>query len=463
METSREFALVSSVPPSLLPSILAAKYDGSGRPSEKNNMRNSASSRRTFLQTATGLFIGGLAAPSRSRAAESKNDRFIVGAIGMGGQGTGIADRARKFGDIVAVCDVDRQHAERAREKFGAKAEIYDDYRKLLDRKDIEAVTIGTPDHWHTAVALAALRAGKDVYCEKPLTLTIAEGKLLIKAVEETGRVFQVGTQQRSDTRFRQACELVRNGRLGKLQKVTVSLPKSTKVGGPFMTRSVPETLNWDLWQGQAAEHDYSPERCHHDFRWWYEYSGGIMTDWGAHHMDIAHWALGVEQGGPLTIEGKVSDAERKRIDEAQQSNSFNTAAEFTVDLIYPGDVLVQVVLGDEGLLFEGDEGRLYVNRGRISGKPVEELSERPLAANAVRLHESHDHMANFFDCIKSREQPISDVASQHRSVSACHLANISLRLGRKLSWDAAKEEFVADAEANAMRSRRQRAAYELA
>ena len=422
------------------------------------------SHRRDFLKSASACIVGGLSTPALlSRAAESKNDRFVVGAIGVGGQGTSIADRARKFGDIVAVCDVDRTRAERARDKFGGKAEICGDYRKLLDRKDIEAVTIGTPDHWHTAVALAALEAGKDVYCEKPLTLTIDEGKLLVRAVHETGRVFQVGTQQRSDTQFRQACELVRNGRLGKLKKVTVSLPRSTKVGGPFAVQPVPASLEWERWQGQAPAHDYSAERCHHDFRWWYEYSGGIMTDWGAHHMDIAHWAMGIDRGGPATIEGKMGDHERKRIADARHTNSFNTAGEFTVDLIYPGDVLVQVVLGDEGLLFEGDEGRLYVNRGRITGKPVEELAERPLPADAIRLYESHNHMGNFFDCIKSRKQPISDVESQHRSVSACHLANISLRLGRKLTWDAAKEQFVGDSEANGMLSRPQREKYEIA
>jgi myo-inositol 2-dehydrogenase / D-chiro-inositol 1-dehydrogenase len=429
-------------------------------------MNRLGSHRRAFLKTAASLMVGGIAAPvsltRTCRAGESKNDRFVVGAIGVGGQGSSIADRARKFGDVVAICDVDRAHAERARERFGGKAEIYGDFRKLLERKDIQAVTIGTPDHWHTAVALAALRSGKDVYCEKPLTLTIDEGKLLIEAVEKTGRVFQVGTQQRSDARFRQACELVRNGRLGKLRKVTVSLPRSTKVGGPFMSQPVPDTLNWELWQGQAPEHAYLTQRCHHDFRWWYEYSGGIMTDWGAHHMDIAHWAMGVEHAGPITIEGKVDQAERKRIDEAQYANSFNTAAEFTVDLMYPGDVLVQVVLGDEGLLFEGDDARLYVNRGRISGKPVEELAGRPLPADAVRLYESNDHMGNFFDCIKSRKKPISDVVSQHRSVSACHLANLSLRLGRKLTWDAGKEEFVGDSEANGMLRRPQRADYKV-
>lgn len=424
-------------------------------------MHNARTHRRRFLQSASACMAGGLTAPAwLARAAESKNDRFVVGAIGVGGQGTSIADRARKFGDIVAVCDVDRTHADRARERFGGKADVYDDYRKLLDRKEIEAVTIGTPDHWHTAVALDALRAGKDVYCEKPLTLTIDEGKLLISTVRETGRVFQVGTQQRSDARFRQACELVRNGRLGQLKKVTVSLPRSTKVGGPFDTRPVPNSLDWERWQGQSPAHDYSPERCHFDFRWWYEYSGGIMTDWGAHHMDIAHWAMGIDRGGPLSVEGKMSDHERKRINEVQRTNAFNTAAEFTVDLIYPDDVLVQVVLGDEGVLFEGDAGRLYVNRRRITGKPVEELAEHPLPADAVKLYESHDHMGNFFDCIKTRKQPISDVESQHRSVSACHLANISLRLGRKLAWDAAQEEFIGDSEANRMLSRPQRAPY---
>ncbi|HJT36420.1 MAG TPA: Gfo/Idh/MocA family oxidoreductase [Pirellulales bacterium] len=418
--------------------------------------------RRRFLTT-TGA---GLTAPywftSRSPAAESKNDRPLLGAIGLGGQGTSIADRARKFGDIVAVCDVDHDHAQRAHNWFGGKADIYEDYRKLLDRKEIEAVTIGTPDHWHTAIALAALRAGKDVYCEKPLTLTIGEGQLLIQAVHATGRVFQVGTQQRSDARFRQACELVRNGRVGKLQKVTVSLPRSTKVGGPFETKPAPENLNWDFWQGQAAVHDYCNQRCHHDFRWWYEYSGGIMTDWGAHHMDIAHWAMGVEQSGPITIEGKMEPAERKRIDEAQHANSFNTPAEFTVEFIYPGEVQVEVALGGEGVLFEGDAGRLYVNRGKITGKPVEELAENPLPADGVKLYESNDHMGNFFECIKTRRQPISDVVSQHRSVSACHLANLSLRLGRKLTWNAAKEQFVGDSEADAMLNRPQRAPYEV-
>jgi predicted dehydrogenase len=423
-------------------------------------MSQARRSRRTFLAESAGLAAAGMVPYffSRTRGAfsdepTSKNDRPIIGAIGVGGQGRAIAGSATRFGDLAAVCDVDRAHAEQCcAEQAGGKAQIYEDYRRLLDRNDIEAVTVGTPDHWHTPIVLAALRAGKDVYCEKPLTLTVNEGKLLVKAVQETGRILQVGTQQRSDGRFRLACELVRNGRVGKLRKVTVSLPRSTQVGGPFEPQPVPPHLNWDFWLGQAPYAEYCPQRCHFTFRWWYEYSGGIMTDWGAHHMDIAHWGMGCEESGPITIEGKMSDDERRRI--SAPGNNFNTPADFTVEMIYPGDVLVQVVLGDEGVLFEGEKSRLYVNRGRITGKPVEELAENPLPGDAVRLYVSDDHMGNFFHCIKTREKPISDVVSQHRAVSACHVANISLRLGRKLTWDAAREEFVSDEEANSMLSR---------
>ncbi|MGD9647298.1 MAG: Gfo/Idh/MocA family protein [Pirellulales bacterium] len=417
--------------------------------------------RRGFLQSSAALLAGAGLAPhwltgsAKSLAAEptAKNDRFVIGAIGVGGQGTSIANAARRYGDVVAVCDVDRTHAERARQEFGGKADIHGDYRKLLERTDIDLVTIGTPDHWHTAIAVAALRAGKDVYCEKPLTLTIDEGKLLVRVVKETGRVFQVGTQQRSDERFRLACELVRNGRIGKLQKVTVTLPDS-EAGGPFATAPVPAGLDWDFWLGQAPATDYIPQRCHYSFRWWYEYSGGIMTDWGAHHMDIAHWGMGVDQSGPLSVEahGSLPDI----------PNGYNTPKSFTVDFEYPDDVQLHVNIGDNGVLFEGDRSRVYVNRGRIAGKPVEELAENPLPEDRIKLIVSNDHMRNFIDCVRSRQTPISDVVSQHRSVSACHLANISLRLGRKLNWDADKEEFVGDSEASAMIGREQRAPYSI-
>ncbi len=261
-------------------------------------MRRFPLNRRQFVQTTAGLAAAAnlpfwFSGPARGD--ESKNDRPIFGCIGLGGQGTGIANRAKANGaDIVAICDVDRRHADKAKEQHFQQAEIYDDYRKLLDRKDVEAVTIGTPDHWHTAIALAALDAGKHVYCEKPLTLTIDEGKQLVAAVKRTGKTFQVGTQQRGDQwqLFGRAVATVRSGQLGTIKKVTVHLPNSTPEGGPFAAEPVPEGLNWDFWQGQAPAHDFVPQRCHYNFRWWYDYSGGMLTDWGAHHIDIAQWAL---------------------------------------------------------------------------------------------------------------------------------------------------------------------------
>lgn len=427
--------------------------------------------RRQFVQTSAGM--AALASTpywltSRVRADESKNERALVGAIGLGGQGTGDARRASKYGDVVAVCDVQRQHAERAKEKHFEKADVFEDYRKLLDCKDIEVVTIGTPDHWHTEIALAALDAGKHVYCEKPLTLTIDEGKQLVKMVKKTGKVMQVGTQQRGDqyNLFARAVATVRSGQLGKIKNVTVYLPLSTEQGGPFAAQPVPDGLNWDFWLGQAPSVDYCPERSHFRFRWWYEYSGGIATDWGAHHMDVAQWALNVENSGPLSVDGTKTEL-------PNIPGGFNTPKFVTVDFQYPGDVHLQMLAqppGDEGVMFEGENGRIFVNRGRITGKPIEEQDATPslkekIMEDVTKLFKGNtahmgDHMGNFFEAWKFGKWPISDVESQHRSVSACHLANISIRLRRKLNWDAAKEQFVGDSEADSMLTRPQRAPY---
>jgi predicted dehydrogenase len=368
---------------------------------------------------------------------------------------------ARNFADLLAVADVDRTHAERA--KGDTAADVYGDYRKLLERDDIDVVTIGTPDHWHTKVCLDALAAGKDIYCEKPLTLTVAEGQQLVRAVRDSGRVLQVGTQQRSEMGlvFLRAVATVRSGQLGKLRKITVSLPLSTSVGGPFKGQPVPEHLNWDMWLGQAPQAEYCPERCHFQFRWWYEYSGGIATDWGAHHMDIAQWALGVD--GPLTVDG--SQTVMPAI-----PGGYNTPKEPRISYTYPNEVTLELTTGDEFVVFEGDQGRIRVNRGRVTGKPIEaqdmEKSLQDLTQKTMsELYQGNkpgSHMGNFFEAVESRQQPISDVASQHRSVSACHLGNISCRLGRKLTWDAAAEKFLGDDEANGMLHRVQRAPYQL-
>jgi myo-inositol 2-dehydrogenase / D-chiro-inositol 1-dehydrogenase len=391
-----------------------------------------------------------------------------MGAIGVGGQGTGIMLSAQRFAHIVAVADVDKNHANRAKDELAKRqpdvpVELFGDYRKLLDNKDISCVTIGTPDHWHTKVLIDAMKAGKDVYCEKPLTLTVDEGKQILKVQKETGRVVQVGTQQRSDVGlFLRAIATVRAGQLGKIQKVTVQLPLSTAEGGPFETKPVPENLDWNQWLGQAKEVGYCPERAHFSFRWWFEYSGGILTDWGAHHIDICQWALGQDKSGPLTIDG--SETKLPTVE-----NGYNTPKNPKVIMTYPGDIVVEVTTGNEGLLFEGTEGRMFVNRGRVTGKVIEEqdkdqgLKDKVMAGAAEVYGKDRPaigHMEGFFRSMDDRTQPISDAESQHRSVSTCHLGNISIRLQRKLTWDPAKEEFVGDDEANAMLKREQRSPF---
>ncbi|NLE60811.1 MAG: Gfo/Idh/MocA family oxidoreductase, partial [Planctomycetes bacterium] len=276
-------------------------------------MHSSQSNRRDFLRTSALGTAALLATPYVATAdapasdqPKSKNDRFRIGAIGMRYQGTVITDGALPWGDVVAICDVDRQIAEKAREHYGGKADLYEDYRKMLDRKDIDAVTIGAPDHWHTAMAIAACKAGKHVYCEKPLTLTIDEGKLLCRIARDSGVVFQVGTRLRSDHHHRLACETVHAGRLGKLKRITVGLGKNPQ-GGPFKVEDPPSHLNWDLWLGQAPLVPYIKERCHFTFRWWYEYAGGKQADIGAHLLDLAQWAMGMQYSGPVEIDAKAT------------------------------------------------------------------------------------------------------------------------------------------------------------
>jgi myo-inositol 2-dehydrogenase/D-chiro-inositol 1-dehydrogenase len=440
----------------------------------------SQSTRRDFLKRSAGMAAAGTAAPyfwSSVQAQEpSKNDRPIMASIGVGGQGTGIGRRASAFADVVACCDVDRSHAERFAGLFGGKPEIYSDYRKLLDRKDVEVVTVGTPDHWHTAVSIAAMKAGKDLYCEKPLTLTIDEGKLLCNVLKETGRVFQVGTQQRSENNamFLKAIVLARSGRLGKSLTATCSIG-GAPTGGPFPTSDPPPGLDWNFWLGQAPKVDYTTERCHGNFRWWYEYSGGKMTDWGAHHLDIAQWGLGYESSGPIAVEGEgrfpniPDDFDPVAFFDGRVKlpNGYNTATQFKITHTYENGSKMIVQDGpDNGVWFEGDQGRIFVNRGRLTGEPVENLSDADkewLDREVIKLYKGKqpgNHMKNFFECVKDRTQPISDVFTHHRTMTACHLSNIAILLKRKLRWDPVKQDFVGDDQASALRSRRQREPY---
>jgi myo-inositol 2-dehydrogenase / D-chiro-inositol 1-dehydrogenase len=436
-------------------------------------MTDSRLSRRTFLQSCSTVAAAGALTPyfftadaEARHQPSSANDRFRIGAIGLRYQGTVVADKARDYGDIVAVCDVDRHVREQARASFGSTPAIFEDYRKMLERKDIDVITIGSPDHWHAAMVIDACRAGKDVYVEKPLSLTVDEGKVINRVVQETGRVVQVGSWQRSDHRFRLAVEMVRQGRLGELQRVDIVLGKNV-VGGPFEAQEPPAHLNWDLWLGQAPAVPYIPERCHYTFRWWHEYSGGQMTDWGAHHLDIGQWAIGAQ---PLEVRGEATFPDTP--------DGYNVAIDYYAEYRYPGGVIMTVAdHGRNGIMLTGTEGRIFVNRGSIEGKPVEDLADQPLEREAFQVypHDNLDrvvrmgkldstinHMGNFFDCVKSRHAPISDCVSQHQSANTCHMGNIAMLLGRTLRWDAQAEQFIDDQQANALLRREQRAGYEI-
>lgn len=449
--------------------------------------------RRCFLQTALAAqatFASLRGARCLAFENASKNDRPVAALVGCGGRGTAVAASAAQFCDIAVVCDVDSKQAEAARQRFGEKAAVEGDYRKLLDRTDVDVVINGTPDHWHTKINVDACRAGKDVYAEKPLTLTIDEGKLLRQVVEETGRIVQVGTQQRSEAPFRTAVELVRNGRVGKLRQVWVALPWYSTKGGPFASQPVPDHLDWDAYQGQAPLRDYSPQRTHQTFRWFYIYAGGIVTDWGNHHVDIAHWGMDRENTGPTRIDA------RGLFPNQGADGCFDTPDRFFSRMEYPGGLELLyfsavndkrtygtepcVPMSDEesqwlfgkdspdeirtfdrnGIMFLGEQGRLFVNRGGVYGAAAEALKEDPLPQDAWRAEPSRDHVENFFECVKSRKTPISPVAIEHRTITACHLTNLSLRLGRPVEWNPEAERIVGDAEADAMRSRRQREPY---
>jgi len=438
-------------------------------------------SRRTFLRrsaataAATGLplwFIEREQAIAQEAAPKpvSPNDRPGIALIGCGGRMGDDGRSASQFGDVVAVCDVDDNHASAAVRRFSRNGKTpakFSDFRKVLELAEVNVIVQATPDHWHTLINLAAAKAKKDVYSEKPLTLTIDEGKILSKEVRDNKIVLQTGTQQRSDRKFHLACELVRNERIGKLKTVQVFVPGGLRAG-PFHPVPVPPELNWDYWLGQAPKVEYLRERCHADFRWWWDYSGGPVTDWGAHHNDIARWAIG--QDGPQSIEANVVTG--------PIPGGYTTPSEYEATLTWANGVtqIVKTTLDDSpygavlkkdgqrnGLRFEGTDGWIWVNRDSFSSSD-EDIATKPMPANAVRLESSSNHMKNFFDCVKSRKDPVSPVETGHRSASVGHLIVIGLRLGRKFQWDAVAEVFTGEGakEGNACLAREMRKPYDV-
>ena len=406
------------------------------------------------------------------------NERLTFGAIGTSqyragvwdksepfdGRGTQIARDAANFAEPTAVADCYRPFAEKYASYFPGKCRIYDDYRELLADDGIDAVTIGTPDHWHVQMAVEALRAGKHVYVEKPLSLTMGETRLIERVAAESKKIVQVGSQQRTENdTFRKAAAIARSGRLGRRFSVICSCPGNESIGHkgvyedrkPFATAPVPEGLDWNRWLGQAPYVDYVPERCFYNFRWWLAYSGGEITNWGGHNVDFAVWAIDKCGDAPIKISGTGRFP--------NISGWYDTAEEFDVDFTYADGSTLKLKSGINEVIIAGDRGRIRVNRGRLTGKPVEELTpkdEEELAEIMNTLMKGRapgNHRRNFFESIEAGELPVSDVFSTVSGINLCHMANICLLTGRPLEWDQSKYEFnLPEATARINRPRRE-------
>ncbi|MFP6598186.1 MAG: Gfo/Idh/MocA family oxidoreductase [Candidatus Hydrogenedentota bacterium] len=448
--------------------------------------------RRSFIRSAalgTSTFLApniltGCATTSTSRTPrKSPNERVTMACIGVGNQGMNdlrgfISDERVQ---IVAVCDVNkfdatgywdgkpggRDYAQNEVNEYYAAGtrsgnytgcDAYANFRDVMARDDIDTVLIAVPDHWHALPVVEAARAGKDIYAEKPLSLTISDGRIMSDTVRRHNRIFQTGSQQRSDRRFRKACELVRNEYIGKLHTVTIGLPGGipdySKRAALTETIRVPEGFDYDTWLGPAPKAPYSPARTHVNWRWILDYSGGQVTDWGGHHPDIAQWGMGTEDTGPIA----VKNARAKYADHP----IYDTAVDYSFECEYKKGIrMIVSSRARGGVTFEGTEGTIAVDRGRIDSDP-ESLIEAEIKENEIHLYESRNHARNFIDCVYSREQAIAPVETAHRSITIAHLGNIAMKLGRDLKWDPKKERFIGDDEANAKLSRPYRAPWSL-
>ena len=431
-------------------------------------------SRRDFIRStahAGGALALSSIVPCRLFSQTSALEKINLGCIGLGRMGREDLNDFLRFDEIqvAAVCDVDTKRRREARElvethyanqtKSGnyKGCQEYEDFRELIAQSEIDAVSIVTPDHWHTLITIEAVKAGKDLFLEKPFTRTIAEGKILRNLVHQYGIVFQLGSQQRSDAKFRFACELVRNGRIGKVHTVRVGLPEDIATA-PQKTMAVPQNLNYDLWLGPAPERPYTELRVHpqesYDRPGWMrvnDYAAGMITNWGAHHLDIVQWGLGMEESGPVEIEGQATFPE---------DGLWDVHLSFQIKYTYANDVKLICACQQEnkqGVLFEGDEGWVFVKRGFIDAHPIGLLTSF-IHPNEIRLYESNDHKQNFIDCIRTRSLTIAPVDNAHRSNTICLLGEIAMILKRKLYWDPEEEHFINDDEANRLLNKPMRA-----
>lgn len=442
--------------------------------------------RRRFLRTATAALGFPTIIPGSALGLDGKtapSNRTTLGLIGCGGRANDVVKNF--FNDdrvqVVAVCDVERESSRYnkglikkagtfGREPMrrlidahytGKGCTTYEDFRDLLTQPGIDAVQIATPDHWHALHATAAARAGKHIYCEKPLSLTIAEGRFMSDTIRQADVIWQTGSQQRSDVHFRMAAEFIRNGRLGKLREIRVGLASDNRDNNGHAAQTapapVPEGLNYDLWLGPAPDAPFCPARLHSNWRWFYDYSGGNITDFGAHHLDIVQWALGMDESGPV----EIADATATW---PAPGSLYTTPLTFAFTCRYADGTPVHVAdkmdFGS-GIQFIGEHGSITTQRGGLKFDPIE--LRRPIGKDDLRLYESKDHFRNFIDAIQDGVQPAAPIETAHRSITIAHLANIALRLERRqLKWDPQTERILGDEEAQALTARPMRAPWQL-
>ncbi|MDR2344439.1 MAG: Gfo/Idh/MocA family oxidoreductase [Planctomycetaceae bacterium] len=472
---------------------------------------NNKTSRRNFLKNTasvsavTTAVVSSVVSPyffssEQPVRAEAPSGRVRIGCIGVGSLGRPEATAFSRIADVAAISDVDTSHMEEAlapHEKIGivrdnkiTPPDKIKDYRNILDRKDIDTVCIVTPDHWHVKIAVEALQAGKHVFCQKPLTLTVEEGQLIRNACKKYNRVFQVGTQQRTDFRrhFLNAVILIQKGLIGNIKNILCHIDGSPSCAAIPKAQS-PETLDFEKWLGQAPLVDYIAtesqhkerqnywprnSRTHYEFRWWYEYSGGKFTDWGAHHVDIALWAINQNNAGqgpisfnPISVEHPVPFKEGY----PTINNQYNTATKFDIECKFENGIVMNIVSHSKvgnGILFTGEKGRIHVSRGHLNGKPVEDLkgdlSEYIKEEDYIKAYNGQKpegHKQNFISCIKNGGLPISDVVTHVQAMNVCHLAAIAARLGREIKWDP-KNEKAGDKQTQSFIARERRKGYDI-
>ena len=435
--------------------------------------------RRAFLCGVGATLAAPYIIPASALGADGKtapSNRINFGVIGTGGQAQGLTKNAMSHDNVrvIAICDLDKGHLEKTKamidEKYGnTDCATYSDYRELLARKDIDAVIVATPDHWHALVCVEAARRGKDIYCEKPLTWSLGEGQAVVKTVQENKRVFQVGSMQRSGIYFKQAAELVRNGYLGHIKRILVSLPNFSNAIWADEFPKAPAELDWEFYVGPAEWTPYHPKRNHWDWRWWLSFGGGQMMDWIGHHGDIAHMAMGWDNTGPHEVEGVRWEFGKER------NNVYNAPARYMFNCKYSGGTMLTVAnagdmpenfkaCGELGTMFFGEKDKwIYIDRSGIKSSNPELLKKDfEFRKNDFRFRKERNHMTDFITCIGSREECIAPVNAGHRSASIGHLGKIACTFGAKFKWNPKKEVIVDNPALNSLIMRKYRGDWSL-